>query len=267
MINSLPTLAELSYFRISCASHDQGLVADYTQDPRPFYSFGFILEGEGDFVTEERTVSVTSGDVIVVPFGCRYYSTWRAPQGSRYVSMHFFFQSRAPFGHGKRLDLQKVTPSAQELYRGAFSEAQKTFFEGDVGKLAALGCFFRILADIMPRLTFSQSQGYDERLAHVAAYLEAHCTEHIRAEELAALCYMSQSHFYARFHQVYGMTPIAYKNKICVHRAMRLLSQPNVSVEAVSQDLGFESTSYFRRVFRKFAGCAPAEYAKRQHGI
>ncbi len=267
-MHGLPPLADLSFFRISSSTHLYGQVKDYQHDPRPFYSFGFMLEGEGTFISADREVTVRAGDVIVVPFGCRYYSVWEKADTSRYVSMHFFFQSRAPFGDRRQLHLQKVTPDCKTMYEDVFSEANDCYYDGAAGELKALGCFFRVLGDILPQLQFSECKPVDEeRLIKAAAYLEEHCTEKIKVEKLAALCYMSQSHFYTCFREAYGMTPIAYKNKLCVRQAMRLLSQPNVSVEAVWESLGFESASYFRRVFRKFAGCAPAEYCKKRHGI
>ena len=80
---------------------------------------------------------------------------------------------------------------------------------------------------------------------------------------LASLCGLSESHFYARFRRATGLTPIEYKNRVAISSAGRILiDEPEVPVEEVSARMGFASSSYFRRVFARIAGCPPRDYRK-----
>ena len=57
------------------------------------------------------------------------------------------------------------------------------------------------------------------------------------------------------------MTPVEYKNAIIVSRAQRiLLDDPTASIEKISERLGFESSIYFRRLFKAQTGKTPREY-------
>ena len=56
------------------------------------------------------------------------------------------------------------------------------------------------------------------------------------------------------------MTPIEYKNRLCVQNAEKLLLTNDLSIEEISEKMGFNSASYFRRIFRKYVGKSPREY-------
>jgi AraC-like DNA-binding protein len=54
------------------------------------------------------------------------------------------------------------------------------------------------------------------------------------------------------------LSPIAYKNQLCIDQAAQiLLSGSKKSIEEISSELGFESATYFRRVFKQYTGISP----------
>ena len=74
---------------------------------------------------------------------------------------------------------------------------------------------------------------------------------------------MSIPNFHAQFKKYTNQTPIEYKNHVSIVRAMRLLKEDEVlSVEQISEMLGFGSTTYFNRLFKKTTGETPVEYRK-----
>ena len=81
-------------------------------------------------------------------------------------------------------------------------------------------------------------------------------------DELAEVCHMSTSHFYACFKNAVGMSPIEYKNSVCINRAMLRLVSEDKTIEEISEELGFESAAYFRKVFKRVTGKTPKEYRK-----
>ena len=42
-----------------------------------------------------------------------------------------------------------------------------------------------------------------------------------------------------------------------------LTDEPDLPIEEVSERMGFASSSYFRRVFARIAGCPPREFRKK----
>ena len=81
-------------------------------------------------------------------------------------------------------------------------------------------------------------------------YIERNYTEKIPIEFLAQLCNFSQARFFTLFKAATGCTPIEYKNNILIQNGVKLLAESQMSVEEISDTLGFSSVAYFRRVFK-----------------
>lgn len=78
---------------------------------------------------------------------------------------------------------------------------------------------------------------------------------------------MSEAYFYVKFREYMNMTPIEYKNQAAVAFAKEMLVyNPSMPIEEVSEAAGFESSIYFRRVFRTLTGMSPKEYRKNERG-
>lgn len=79
-------------------------------------------------------------------------------------------------------------------------------------------------------------------------------------EVLLARAGQSHDHVSRRFRAAYGMTPLAYLNRLRMERAKDLLSTTELRVSEVAHRLGFEDFRYFTRLFRKVTGSTPREH-------
>ncbi len=77
---------------------------------------------------------------------------------------------------------------------------------------------------------------------------------------LAALAAMSRSAFAARFTQLVGEPPLRYVTRWRIHKAARLLSEPNVSVAQVAAHSGYQSEAAFSKVFKQWTGQTPSAF-------
>lgn len=71
-----------------------------------------------------------------------------------------------------------------------------------------------------------------------------------------------QSHDHAGrlFRQAFGLTPLAYLNRLRMERAKRLLEDTGLGVIAISRQLGYSDFRYFSRLFRQTTGQTPQTY-------
>ncbi|BCJ94358.1 AraC family transcriptional regulator [Anaerocolumna cellulosilytica] len=114
--------------------------------------------------------------------------------------------------------------------------------------------------------TKSQKQHeYIDKFLQVCNYMNEHCTEDIKVEDLAAMAGFSKFHFTRLFKQFTGMSYYSYLNKHRIMHAERLLIDPNLSVTEVAMRSGFISLATFNRVFKTYKRCTPTEY-KCLHG-
>ena len=69
------------------------------------------------------------------------------------------------------------------------------------------------------------------------------------------------------FHKEMGLTPLKYMTDLRMKKAKSMLATPqnvDLTVAEVAENCGYSDALYFSRVFKKYYGCAPSEFAKRQ---
>ena len=72
---------------------------------------------------------------------------------------------------------------------------------------------------------------------------------------------MSESTLYHLFRRYLGTTPVNYRNELRIERSLELL-ESGMSVERTAEEVGFNSSVYFRSVFMNSTGMTPSEYRK-----
>ena len=83
----------------------------------------------------------------------------------------------------------------------------------------------------------------------------------VRVSELAGCCGISESYLKKLFLRRFGLTPKSYITEKRMKYAAELLASKQYSVQEVSDMTGYESASYFVRVFKGHFGMTPGEYA------
>ncbi len=231
--------------------------------PRPHFCVGLVLEGSAVYhdCENNRDVPIGVGDLIFVPVGSRYVSHWQGAPAISYVSMHFMFDHGGAFTKEKGFCLQKVTPRDPKATRALFLRTLAAFHGSDVERLAVLGDFYAFLATLLPQLKAQAQRRIDERVWRAVSHIAGHYDEPLTVEELARVANVSASRFYPLFRAALGVSPVEYINQIRINRAILLLLQSeHYSIEEISEQVGFESSTYFRRVFKKSTGMSPRAY-------
>jgi len=97
------------------------------------------------------------------------------------------------------------------------------------------------------------------------AYLHKHHAEALSRHDLAHHVGMNDDYLTYCFRQELGMTPIAYLNRYRIIQAKQLITTTDKSITDIALDVGFSSSGYFSRVFRREVGMSPEAF-RRQRG-
>jgi len=100
------------------------------------------------------------------------------------------------------------------------------------------------------------------RLAFVIRYIREHLDEELSIDELSDKAYMSESNFYRVFKNELGLSPISFINNERLKKAASMLKDPSRQIKEVYLECGFNSLSYFNRVFKRVYHMSPSAYQK-----
>ena len=108
----------------------------------------------------------------------------------------------------------------------------------------------------------SDAQNHEEAVRSVCRDMEINFVSFVKVEEYASRCGLSKTQFIKLFRRITGTTPIAYRQRIRLETAGKMLRTTELSVQEVSAKAGFQDPLYFSRVFREKTGLSPSKYRK-----
>ena len=106
------------------------------------------------------------------------------------------------------------------------------------------------------------SKKSEVRINKVCLFIQNNFQNKIYLKEVADLIYLTESNFCKFFKKATGKTYSDYVNEIRVNEASRLLFQSDKTISQISFECGFETLSYFNRVFLNKKGITPSVYRK-----
>ena len=93
-------------------------------------------------------------------------------------------------------------------------------------------------------------------------YLQKDEKQEMSIDEIAKMCFVTPAYFRRLFREYSGVSPSEYRTAGRIERAKTVMEHTDISVEAISDMLGYSDPSYFCRVFKKVTGMSPSEYQK-----
>ena len=125
------------------------------------------------------------------------------------------------------------------------------------------GLCLQLLIDLLLQCGHHETASEDtERIRKISSYLQIHFAD---VPDLAAVArhfgYSPRS-FHRHWQQYHGVPPARYVAALKLTEARRLLTESDLSIEAISRRLGHSSSAYFVYCFRKHTGKTPLQYRK-----
>ena len=125
---------------------------------------------------------------------------------------------------------------------------------------------YGFLLDLCPsvsRIYPSAQKNTNERITSVISYIEEHYAEDLSLDELAAHAGLSREYLCALFKQTMQQTLSHFILGIRVSRARALLlTHPDMKILDIAHTCGFQSPSYFGKMFKRETGVTPETFRK-----
>ena len=238
------------------------------------YELYFLVKGEREYFIDDRFFKLGEGDMVLVPRAMLHRTAGKG--GTRFL-VHFsesfllrYFTrealspllSRRPFvfraDESGREHLNRILHTLLLEYNRAEREG--------VGKNEPLlaGYLYQLLFTMgYATNTYVPHDYADGRVTQVIKYINENYNQIADIEEIAAHFYISKYHLCRIFNKNLGIPLIAYLNTIKIREACSMIKRGEGNLTEIAMQCGFNSSSYFCKVFKNEKGVSPTEYRKR----
>lgn len=246
------------------------------------FEINYVVSGELLWRTPDAEHVMHKGEVSIVNSGVMHACSAAGSTACEYYTlifdMHFLsgmynsiFEEKyfLPFTRNDDLRFWTVRPDSLPHVRMAEDvlQAVEVIREKEFGyefRLRSLLSDFWILllqdTEEVRAAAPARTTADTERIRLMTGYIQAHCTEKITLEDVAAAADISTRECTRCFRRCLNASPIVYLTQTRVDMAAKLLTGSAKSIIEISEDCGFSSPSYFGKVFREIMGCTPTDY-------
>lgn len=235
-------------FNFNVIKFDKFHITDHSSFPAEVHYFGCIIKGSAEIRTKKERLVLKPNEIFYIPKGLKYQSLWFA-ENNKSIEFYSFGFEFSPIN--KPFVLQKI--SCSEKARTIFDELCQEIPITDKG-IGRLYYFFCEVAEGMKR---AKSPNINPILEKAVEYIAENSSSKI--PDIAKHCNISQSAVYSLFKKELSKTPNELRQEILCEKAVLLLTTTDKSVRQISDDLGFSSTSYFRKILYKITKKTPRQ--------
>ena len=227
------------------------------RDGATMHYIGYMRKGSCRIESREGMLMVAQGDIFYIPASLPYQSHWYGEDRIEFESFGFF-------------DFPEAMDGQYALQRFAADEKTLELIDAIARNpqvcSRTLGKFFALLSLLLPQMTMRHKEArYSKTIHEAAAYLTVNPRASIA--QIAKHCNVSESGLYNAFRREGDMSPNDLRHKILAEKAVHLLQTTDLSVEQISRQLEFSSSSYFRKILFSVTGKTPRQLRRESSAI
>ncbi len=242
----------------------------------PSWELSYIITGRGTRIIGDSQEPFSEGEVILIPPHIPHCWTFdsEATDSLGHISnisisfLDSFLDSCASFPsltpHIDRLrSLSSAISFDSATSLRIIAILSRMVDESIPQRLTSLISLIIIIADSSNNLIVGRPISDDcdnHRIAQVKAFVSCNYARPISIDTISRHVGMNRASFCSFFKRHTGITFISYLNTIRINRACHLLEMGDTSISDVAYSSGFNSLSYFIRVFKLIKGTSPHRY-------
>lgn len=224
-----------------------------------FYVFEYVISGRGHICQAENAFEAEPGDAYLLRAGeyHHYYADKKDPWEKIWFNVGGSLVRHLLSDYG--LDRTMKIPAfgnARQL-TAIFHTIEKEPVHCSEELALLLHQYIQELSAFLGDQTADHSQALAMK-----NYIEQNLTLPLTIEEIAAQVHLSRSRAIHLFREAYGTTPYNYylEQKLALSRTMLL--RTSLSIQEISERLGFSDYHHFSGTFKKMYGVSPSRYRK-----
>jgi len=231
----------------------------------------YIKKGTGTVIVADIVLSYSKGDIFIV--GKNVPHSYQSEDEDQ---IHSVFQINPSLLEGLRefSEFENLHKNLNNSLFGILVHNGESLYENFLKKTLEVGDNKKpmLLMDFLNSLNSSAyekicnipyySEKRNTRMEVIYNYILENFSKDISLDEVALSINLSKTAFCNYFKKKTGKTFSAFLNEIRINKACMLLIETDSSIAEVCFNCGFNSLSYFNKVFQKMRGMSPLHYKK-----
>lgn len=229
---------------------------EYVMKPAPIERFVYIQSGKAHFYMEKTELFAGDRDMIYLPGETAYHSKWLAD--SKFMVIDLLLHD----ADGQQIHFEDK-PSVlfcdvHGAYIGLLEElAAKAESNGPFDWLERVSLSFKLLCEMARDTNRTALDAHNRKIKAGLNYLENNFCSDFAIEELAEMCCLSVGSFRRSFSECMGMSPVEYRNKLRIQKAVLLLKTGQYTVGEAAEMVGIKDIGYFGKLFKRYTSVTP----------
>ena len=234
------------------------------------YELYYLCRGEREYFIGDQFYKISEGDLVLIPRNLLHRTAGKgATRFLLYFSESFlkrFFADEMI--SALPLDRPLVFRPGKELRSLIESELTamlSEYSDGAMPLLVSRLCHLLFLIAKSPN-GYSDTPFSDRRIGQIVRYINEHYSEINDIEQIAERFFISKYHLCRTFNKNLGLPLVSYLNTIKIRAAAELMHNEKLNLTEIATRSGFNSSSYFCKVFKAEKGVSPTVYRKNLQG-
>lgn len=238
----------------------------------PEYELTYIVKGNGYRIVGNTYENYTEGDLVLLGPNLPHTWTGKAVESEPFEAIVIQFSKEfitAFLGFDEAYSIKKLLENSargiafeatQELVQAIKTLIEKEGMDRILQLISALNQLAQSNYTLITPNTFHTiaSKKSELRINEVCLFIQNNFNSNITLKQVASQIYLTESNFCKFFKKATGKTFSDYLNEIRINEASRLLLQTDKTISQISFECGFETLSYFNRVFLKKKNQTPS---------
>ena len=264
------------------SAHKQYVSCNWKGYPSSHTAFEIllILSGEQESIIDQHAYILKENDILLVPPGILHENRCFSNQGMTYFVAHFDIDDpalRYSMIKNGRLIYPHNTSENSSL-RLILNEWIFLYDKKNTYSLSDRFLSLEILSRLMTTLAKISEENKENKGSMQALSIARSIAETIqhnfnsfflnenRDKNLLLIkniyreINISMSYGLEVFKEIYGISPKEYLDRLKFKEAKRLIRNPNISIEFISEQVGYSNVAHFSRQFKKWDGVSPKIY-------
>lgn len=229
------------------------------------YELYYLCKGEREYFIGDAFYRVKEGDIVLIPQSVLHRT---AGKGANRYLVYFSREFLNRFFTGEMLDALAINrPTvfrAEEKTRARLEvqleELLRAYTNAQPDALLAGGLYQLLFAAATSPNLYERDVYSAGRIGEIIRYINENFSSIESIDEIAAHFFISKCHLCRIFSKSLGLSLVAYLNTIKVRAACDLMRRESATLTEIACRCGFNSSSYFCKVFKEEKGITPTAY-------